>query len=178
MTSAYATVPMVYLAFVLEGRRDSVAIITQVGLQVIGTSLFVAITLILKQVLGRLFKFHETDRSIDLMVMANVAAGGLLLGGIFFPGVGENTGVAALVLMVFQGLVQLQFGYKLLGLRNNLGGMLKTFCFLNMATGLCIASVILVLPGILLSAISDLMLATIFFEIARELKEVELNRLG
>ena len=178
MTSAYATVPMAYLAFLLEGRGDSVGTIMQVGLQVVGTLLFVAITLILKRVLDRLFSFHDTDRNIDLMVMATVGAGGLLIGGLFFPGIRENTEIAALVLMVFQGIVQLQFGYKLLKLRNNLGGMLKPFCFLNMATGLCIASIMLILPGVLLSAISDLMLATIYFEIARELKEVEHNRLG
>jgi hypothetical protein len=150
----------------------------QVGLQVVGTSLFVVITLILKRVLHRLFVFHDTDRSIDLMIMVNVVAGGLLLGGVCFPGIGESTGIAALVLMVFQGVIQLQFGYKLLRLRNNLGGMLKPFCYLNMATGICLSSIMLILPGILLSAISDLMLATIYFEIARELKEVELNRLG
>jgi hypothetical protein len=58
----------------------------------------------------------------------------------------------------------------------NLGGLLKPFCYLNMATGVCVASLMLILVGVVLSAISDLMLATIFFNIAKELKEVELSR--
>ncbi len=178
MASAYATVPMAYLAFMLEGRGDTVGTAMQVGLQVVGTLLFVAVTLILKRVLDRLFSFHDTDRNIDLMVMATVGAGGFLMGGLFFPGIRGSTEIAAVVLLVFQGVVQLQFGYKLLKLRNNLGGMLKPFCLLNMATGLCISSIMLILPGILLGALSDLMLATIYFEIAKELKEVEHNRLG
>ena len=50
------------------------------------------------------------------------------------------------------------------------------FCYLNMATGVCVASLVLILVGVVLSAISDLMLATIFFNIANELKEAELSR--
>ena len=53
----------------------------------------------------------------------------------------ETAGIAALVLMVFQGIIQIQFGYKLLKLRNNLDGLLKPFSYLNMATGICIASI-------------------------------------
>ena len=45
-----------------------------------------------------------------------------------------------------------------------------------MATGVCVASLVLILVGVVLSAISDLMLATIFFNIAKELKEAELSR--
>ena len=45
-----------------------------------------------------------------------------------------------------------------------------------MATGVCVASLVLILVGVVLSAISDLMLATIFFNIANELKEAELSR--
>jgi hypothetical protein len=176
MTSAFATVPLTYLAFALEGRGDTVGVILQGGIQVVGTLLFVAIIFMLKRFLNTLFAFHDTDKSIGLMVMANVVAGAFLLGGICFPGIRESADQAALVLMVFQGIVQLQFGYKLLKLPNNLGGMLKPFCTLHMATGLCIASIVLVLPGVLLSAVTDLMLATIFFKIAKELKEVERNR--
>jgi hypothetical protein len=40
-----------------------------------------------------------------------------------------------------------------------------------MATGILIASVVLILVGVLVSAISDLMLGTIFFTIARQVKE-------
>ena len=45
-----------------------------------------------------------------------------------------------------------------------------------MATGVCVSSLVLILVGVVLSAISDLMLAAIFFNIAKELKEVELGR--
>ena len=178
MISAFATIPMAYLAITMEGRNDSVGTLTQVGLQVVGTLLFVAITLILKRFLNRLFVFHDTDKSINLMVITDIVTGVVLLTGIFFPELHGSTTKGALALMVFQGLVQLRFGYKLLRLHNNLGGMLKPFCCLNMAEGLCVASVVLIVPGIVFSAVSDLMLATIFFKVAQELKGVDLRRPG
>jgi hypothetical protein len=148
----------------------------QGGMQVVGTVLFVAITLMLKRFLNRLFAFNIADQSIDLMVITSIVAGLVILGGICYPKIKEAAEMVALIMMVIQGVLQSQLGYKLLQLPNNLGGMLKPFCYLNMATGVCLASLVLMLVGVVLSALSDLMLATIYFTIAKELKEVELSR--
>lgn len=174
MISAFASIPMAYLAFKLEGQVDST--LSLVAMQVAGTILFVAITLFLKRFLNRIFIFHDTDKSIDLMVMANVVAGIFVIGGMYLSQIKETAGIAALVIMVFQGIVQIQFGYKLQKLQNSLGGLLKPFSYLNMVTGVCVASIVLILVGVVVSAISDLMLATIFFSISKQLKEAELDR--
>jgi hypothetical protein len=79
--------------------------------------------------------------------------------------------------MVFAGIVQIQLGFKLLKLENNLGGLLKPFCYMNMATGICVASIVLILVGAVVSAISDLMLATIFFNVAKQLKKAKQSKL-
>jgi hypothetical protein len=147
-----------------------------VAMQVAGTILFVAITLFLKRFLNRIFIFHDTDKNIDLMVMANVVAGIFVIGGMYLSQIKETAGIAALVIMVFQGIVQIQFGYKLQKLQNSLGGLLKPFSYLNMVTGVCVASIVLILVGVVVSAISDLMLAMIFFSISKQLKEAELDR--
>lgn len=110
------------------------------------------------------------------MIMANVIAGIFVIGGMYIFQIKEIVSVAALVLMVFQGIVQLQFGYKLLQLQNELGGLHKPYCYLNMATGVCVASLVLILVGVVVSAISDLMLATILLNVAKQLKDAELNQ--
>jgi hypothetical protein len=176
MMSAFSSIPMLYLALKLEDRPDTVATLIQGGLQVAGTILFVVITLILKRFLNRLFTFHDTNKSIDLMIMANVVAGVFVLGGLYFTPIKETAGIAALVMMVSAGIVQIQLGFKLLKLENDLGGLLKPFCYMNMATGVCVASIVLILVGVVVSAISDLMLATIFFNVSKQLKEVEQSR--
>ena len=173
MTSAFVSIPMAYLAFKLEGRTDAGGTLILVIMQAAGTVLFVAITLFLKRFLNCLFRFHDTDKSIDLMIMANVVAGIFVVGGMYFSQTKETAGIAALVMMVFQGIVQIQFGNKLLKLENNLEGLLKPFCYLNMATGICVASVVLILVGVVASAVSDLMLATIFFNVSKQLKVVD-----
>jgi hypothetical protein len=142
-------------------------------MQAAGTVLFVVITLFLKKLLNHHFKFHDTDKSIGLMVMANVVAGIFIVGGMYISSIKEIAGIAALVIMVFQGIVQIQFGYTLLKLEDNLGELLKPFCYLNMATGICVASIVLILAGVVVSAISDLMLATLFFNVSKQRQELE-----
>jgi hypothetical protein len=176
MISAFASIPMAYLVFKLEGRADAGGTLILAIVQAAGTLLFVAITLFLKRFLNRIFRFHNTDKSIDLMIMANVVAGIFVVGGMYFSQIKETAGIAALVIIVFQGIVQIQFGYKLFKLENNLGGLLKPFSYLNMATGICVASIVLILVGVAVSAISDLMLATIFFNVSKQMKEVEQSR--
>jgi hypothetical protein len=60
------------------------------------------------------------------MIMANVVAGVFVIGGMYIPQIKETVSTAALVLMVFQGIVQMQFGFKLLKLQDGLGGPLIT----------------------------------------------------
>jgi len=171
MMSAFASIPMAYLAFTLEGRSDAGSTFVLSVMQGAGTALFVVITLFLKRFLNRLFMFHDSDKSIVLMILANVVAGFLIVGGMYISSTKEIAGIAALVLMVFQGIVQIRFGYTLLKLGNDLGGLLKPFSYLNIATGICVASIVLILAGVVVSAIADLMLATLFFNASKQLKE-------
>lgn len=167
MISAFIALPQAYLVLKLGASEDSTAIIVQISIQLFGIILFSVITLCLKKLLNTRFSFHATDRQIELMIMANVTAGILVLIGTTLVQYRETLGIAAMVILVFQGIVQLQFGFRLLKLSDDLAGMLRPFCYANMATGICIASLVLMLVGVVVSAISDLMLATIFFNMAK-----------
>jgi hypothetical protein len=176
MISAFFTLPLMYLSFRLEGRIDATASIIQTVMQLAGTLLFVALLLYFRKLLHAQFTFHDTDRSIGLMIKAGVIAGVLTVLSLYVTSLKETTALAVIVILVAQGIVQVQFGYKLLKLPDDLGGMLKPFCYANMATGIMIASVVLIPVGALVSAITDLMLGTIFFNIARRVKESEPGR--
>jgi hypothetical protein len=169
MASAFASIPLTYFSFQLDGSADSGATGILVGIQLVGMILYVAIALFLRRLLNARFTFHDTDRSIDLMIVLNVAASVIAVVATCLPHVKEKEAleIAALAIVAFQGLVQVRFGVRLLRLQDSLDGMLKPFCYLNMATGICMASVVLMLVGVLVSSISDLMLGTIFFYIAR-----------
>jgi hypothetical protein len=177
-TSSYLTLPLVfvYLSYRLIGRVDSKAIFIQTAVQLSGTFLFVTISLYFKKLLNSLFKFQDTDRNIDLMIVASVIAGILSIIALYFSTLKESIGFTVIILMVAQGIVQFQFGYKLLKLPNDLGGILKPFCYANMATGIFLATVLLIPMGILVSAISDLMLGTIFFKMSKAATASELSK--
>jgi hypothetical protein len=123
------------------------------------------------------FKFHNTDRNLELMIAANIVVTVLTLAAIYFSQLKESIEYAVLVIIVAQGIVQTQFGYKLLKLPNDLGGMLKPFCYANMATGIVMATVVLIPLGIVASAVSDLMLGTIFLNMGKLVRNYELKRI-
>ena len=167
MISAFVSIPLTYFSFRLDGKVDSLSTGIQIAIQIAGALLFVAITLYLKKLLNTRFRFHDTDKNIDLMIVANVVASVVIVILLYFPHLKESLELAVLVVVVFQGLVQMNFGYKLLKLQDDLDGMLKPFCYLNITTGVLIASIILIVVGVVVSAISDVMLGTIFFHMAK-----------
>lgn len=167
MISAFIAIPQTYLSFRLESVENPTSLIILMMMQLLGIALFTVITLYLKKFLNTLFRFHDTDKQINLMIMANVTAGILVCAGMCFPQHKETLSVVAMVLLVFQGILQIQFGYRLLKLPDTLGGMLKPFCYVNMLTGICVASLVFILVGVVVSALSDLMLGTIFFNVAK-----------
>jgi len=167
MASAFLTLPLVYLSYILENRTDILATVLQAVIQISGTVLFIAIVLFLKRLLNSRFKFHDTDRNIDLLIIASVVTGVLSLGPLYFTPLKESLGAVVIVILIVQGIVQVYFGYKLLKLPYDLGGMLKPFCYANMATGIMLVSVVLIPLAIVISAVSDLMLGTIFFNLSR-----------
>lgn len=167
MASAFLTLPLIYLSYLIESRTDAVATLVAAAIQLSGTMLFVAIVCYLKKLLNAVFRFHDTDRNLNLLVIAAIVIGVLSLGALYSEPLKQSLGSAVIVVLIAQGIVQAHFGYRLLKLPYDLGGMLKPFCYANMATGVLLASVVLIPAGILVSAISDLMLGTIFFNIAR-----------
>ncbi len=175
MISAFVSIPLTYVSYCLADGTDSTSIGIQVLIQVAGVLLYVTIAGFLKKLLNSRFTFHDTDKNIALMIIANIVAAVIAIVALCFPQTRETLDVPAFAVLVFQGIVQIQFGYKLLNLQNDLDRMLKPFCYLNMATGVCLASVVFLIVGVVVSSISDLMLGTIFFHVAQLAKEPDLT---
>jgi hypothetical protein len=128
-----------------------------------------------KRFLNNLFNFRNTDKNIDLMIITGIVAGVLSVAVLYVTPLKESIGYAGIGIVMVQGVVQAQFGYKLLKLPYDLGGMLKPFCYANIATGILLATIVLIPFGIVVSALSDLMLGTIFFKISACVRDVELK---
>ena len=173
MASAFLTLPLVYLSYTLEGRVDPESNVLQTIIQVSGVLLFVALVLFLRKLLNTYFNFSVVNRNLDLMMAGEVLTGILSVAALYVTPMKEQLGYAVVVILVVQGGIQAQLGFKLLKLPDSLEGLLKPFCYANMATGILIASIILIPVGVLVSAISDLMLGTIFLNLSRVVKNRE-----
>lgn len=167
MASAFLALPLAYLSFSLEGRTNSYTDEMQTFIQASGTLIFLTVFLYLKKFLNSRFMFHSTDTTIALVVMANMVTGAVVLGIYSFPDLKESLASLLIIIQVVQGIVLIRFGFNLLKLPDNLGGMLNPFCYANIAAGILAATVILIPLSMLASAISALMLGTIFFNMAR-----------
>lgn len=167
MASAFLTLPMTYYAFVLEGRSDPAADQILIFMQTAGTLIFVTITLAFKRLLNLCCNSHDHDNNLVMLVVAGTASGICAIGMFLFPAVKEPLSTVVMATLVLQGLVQVRFALALRHLADDLGGLLKPFCYANLATGILLASVILIPLSIPASALSDLMLGTIFFNTAK-----------
>lgn len=167
LISAFVTIPLVYVSYRLEGRGDWEARMVETAIQVVGTAIFLAVTMLLKKFLHDSFRFFATDRLINLMIKANIVICAIGIMSLYIKAVQESISVFVIFIIAVQGVLQAAFGVKLLKLPDDLNGMLRPYCYINIATGITLASVVLLPVGILLSAISDLMLGTILLQTAK-----------
>ena len=86
--------------------------------------------------------------------------------GMALPSLESAVGVFGIFMVMVLGILQIAFGVRLLRLPDDLGGLHKPYCYLNIVTGACLTSIILIPVGMLAGAVSDVMLGTIFFQIA------------
>jgi hypothetical protein len=165
MTSALLTVPWFLLVFAF-GDTGAWARWAQGTLLAGGTFIYVFLMTTLKRLLNTRYAFSRTDGVITLLVVVNVVSAAAECSALLAPTLERATGLFGAVVVVVIGVLQAVFGARLLRLPDDLRGLRTPCGYLNIATGLLLATVVLVPLGVLVSGISDVMLGTIFFQAA------------
>ena len=169
VVSAFLVVPWFIVTFLVSEKRALWVVVTEIGLLVGSTVCLVFLLLTLRAFVVGYYGYTRTDRLISLLACANVVLTGVSLVNRLVPALEEGAGVVGIGLVIIIGVAQALFGVRLLQLPSPLGGMLRPYCFLNIVTGFCLATLVLLPFGMLTSAVSDIMLGTIFFLAARSL---------
>ncbi len=167
MASALLTIPLFLLSFRLTGVDDLVARGAEAGLMVVGTTLFVYLTLTLRRILHLGYAFHDADLPIALLIKANVVLTAVGVIGLAVPSLASSVGMFTIIAFLPLGIFQAFFALRLMRLPADLNGLLRPYCYLNLATGICLALVITAPLALLAGAIADVMLGTIFFYIGK-----------
>lgn len=166
MFNALLTIPWLIMTFFLTEKEGLWFKVAEIFMQSSSTFIFVFTSWTLMKFLKQVHGFNLVDRYILMLIKANVVLMAVSIIGVAFPAIASGTGVLAMVLIIPLGVIQILFGLKLQQLPSDLGGLLRPYCYLNIVTGFSMAAIILLPLGILTGAIADIMLGTIFFQVA------------
>lgn len=167
MISAIITLPLFWWSLASHASKNLQGKVIESTIQVVGTILFVLLCVLLRRFLNRRFAFHGIDRIIDLLIISNLVIGLLSLLGSFLPEFEAIIAPVLILVAIAMGMLQARFGYLLLSVPDELGGLRRPYAYLNIVTGICLASIVLVPIAIVCGAIADVMLGTIFLQAAR-----------
>lgn len=166
MTNAFLTIPWLIMTFFLAAKEGVWPRLTDAVMQLASAAIFIYTAVSLKTLLNRTYSFHDTDRFIDWMIKANVVLTAISLAGIIYPAVASSAGTLALILIVPLGVLQLFFGLRLQLLSPENTPLFRPYSYLNIATGFCLATIIMIPLGVIVGAIADIMLGTILLQAA------------
>jgi len=173
IAAAVLSIPLVMVQVISESPEGQSAVF--LILQSIFNAAYVAISvyvlIIFKRLLNQKANFYDVDRYIEFIIWVNIASAALHIITLPFKEAQETMGTVFLILLVLIGIIMVLFGLKLLKCADDLYGYLKTYSYLTIASGIMIAIFILALFGIIISLISDVILALIFFKSAKLYKE-------
>ena len=142
--------------------------LSQAILTIVSLGLFIYIVSSLKKLINSRFQFHDVDIYISLLIWGNVILcilSILSLESIRLEFVFRYLSMIALIIF---GILSIMFATRLLRLSGNLYGLLKTFCYTQIVCGICFITVFLLPAGIIVGAVSDVILGVIFFRAAEQ----------
>lgn len=166
MTSAILTIPALLLSYHLATTGMQVDHVLLATLELLGLVLFTAIMLLFKKLLNSHFLYHKADNYCDFLVTTYIFFTAANISSLFLPSLQDPLDLFSLLLACAMGIAQIFLGFTLFRLPGTLYGMLKPYCILTITTGILVTSIVLLPIAMLVGAISDVMLGTIFFHAA------------
>lgn len=136
-------------------------------LNTVGVFIGVYVLYMFKELLNRRFRFHQTDTMIMILIGFTVAS--FLVGAAgLIPDLELIGGIVGIALMIPFGIITILFGVFLLKLNDDLFGLLKPYAYLEIASGIGAATIILAPIGVLFAIGALIMQGMIFLRAHEE----------
>jgi hypothetical protein len=162
------------MSWFLEKMEGAGAKISQTILMVVGLGLFLYIISSLKKLLNFRFQFRDVNSYISWLIWGNVILATLGLLSLGSRGLEWAMGILSIIAYIVLGILAILFAKRLLRLPGNLYGLLKPFCYMTIASGICLIIFFLLPAGILAGAVADAILGVIFFRAAEQTPQHEI----
>lgn len=168
--NALITLPVFFYSLLLEGNKRAISsglqlILISAGCTAIAVFLMVSLR---KYVLIKK-GFDSIKKPILFLIIGYLISFVLSTVNMFFPSGEKMAALIAVVSLIILGLLQVHLGIRLFHLDHNLNGFRKPYSILLIVTGLLTASIALSPIAMFSSAVSDIMLGTIFLQAAKEM---------
>lgn len=179
ISAAVLTIPMLVLGFLVQPQWPKLAfplLVPYVPVAVAQAVFAVVALFWFRRLLNDRFHFHDTDGLIVTIIVGAVLLSvvGLVakIGVLLVP----RTSVVAIGLLVALPIVMLGiplavlsiiFGVKLLRLQDDLFGLLRPFAYVTIAAGVCFVTILLAPLGLVVDAVSNVILGVIFLRALR-----------
>ncbi len=177
IANAVLTVPTIALGFLLDylARSSPVGNILQIALSILFCALAVYILYVFKNLLNVRYQFHIANNIILVLIWINIIFTITGLPKYLMPGVGTvklTSEIIGAVLFYLLGIITIIFGVKLLKLKDDLFGLLKPFAYINIVSGVCIISILLLPIGLLCAVTAYIIQGIIFLRAAEDVEFV------
>ena len=167
IASAVTTLPLTVLGVIaMLSEHSPEARAASVALSFVSLLLFVYIFHSFRRLLTEQFNFTRVNTHISILIALNAVMVAVSVLAAIVPVLNILSTVVAIIALLALGAVYIVLGVKLMELHEQFGGLLKPFCYLTIATGVCFVGVCLLPLGLLTSIVQDVLLALIFFRVA------------
>lgn len=137
--------------------------VLEVALTIVSLGLTVYVLVILRRLLNLGYQFHDVDTYISVLIVSSVLL--VLLDLLLWDSAAETaSAVLAAIAAVVLGIVMTVFAIRLMRLPEDLFGYLKGYCYATIATGFCMASIILAPLALVTGGVAAVILGMIFFK--------------
>jgi hypothetical protein len=168
ITNAIFAIPSIAMSWFLDTIGGAGAKLSQAILTLVSLGLFLYIIISLRKLLNVRFQFHQADIYISLLIWGNVVLSAFSLLALEGQGFESFMNILSIVSFVIFGILAIMFSTRLLHFPGNLYGLLKPFCYITIASGICFITVLLAPVGVIVGAVADVILGIIFFRAAEQ----------
>lgn len=161
ITNAVLTLPLVFISVFMMIESGGEFSLVQTLLSVAQTGLIIYMYLSFKELLNNNYNYREINNFIDILIVGSIV---MVLLDLASPIIGSALVFVAIIIL---GVVKVIAFVKLLNIKDDLYGHLKPLAYTSIATGVLLASVLLIGLAFIPSIISDIVLGMIFFKASK-----------
>jgi len=167
--NAVITIPVMMISLGLHDESGTDTKMIEMVLTIISLGFLIYILWTLRDLLNIRYRFYDVDTLITILIWGNGTLTALSILSLWSPEWERAFGILSMITLIPFGILAIAFAIRLLRLTDHLSNLLKPFCYIQIGSGVCYITIILLPLGIIVGVVADVVLGIIFFKEAKRL---------